>query len=264
VVSTNAGSSADKKPSLGFRYARSTCQYAEYVHAICTKPCWTQKMETTGSSEGQAMAALQSIANLQSLLHIKTPQLIGILAGCVVFTITIGVVIYLLIASGTLQRAMTEISTGKPVETKADTQKKEVSEQVPELYEHLLKAAATLPSVPDVPPLTSKRISIGPLQETDAFQLVLASNGSPIFGESSYDPLRVWRWLADANMAAQKHEVSFPSQSEGSFLTVFTPPKPEDNFVHLTISDVIIKKPVGMLSIVNNCPANLSARLGIK
>ena len=35
---------------------------------------------------------------------IKTPQLIGIIAGCVVFVITIGTVFYLLYASGSLKK----------------------------------------------------------------------------------------------------------------------------------------------------------------
>jgi hypothetical protein len=198
-----------------------------------------------------------------ALLHIKTPQLIGIVAGCVVFTITIAVVIYLLVASGTLQRAIEEIQTGKPIENKEKKSRPDEIENVPELYEHLLKASVTLPSVPAVPELQSTKIVVRPMKDTDVPNLVAASDGSALFGESSYDPLRIWRWLPDANIAAELHGGQHPSDSEEIFAKVFPScPQTGADFIHLAIVDRIVKKPIGMLSVVDNNVKNLSARIG--
>jgi hypothetical protein len=127
----------------------------------------------------------------------------------------------------------------------------------------LLKASVTLPSVPAVPELQSTKIVVRPMKDTDVPNLVAASDGSALFGESSYDPLRIWRWLPDANIAAELHGGQHPSDSEEIFAKVFPScPQTGADFIHLAIVDRIVKKPIGMLSVVDNNVKNLSARIG--
>lgn len=60
--------------------------------------------ESLGNKNHDPFAPLFS-PNQFNISNIKTPQLLGIIFGCVVFLATISVVIYLLYASGTLSRA---------------------------------------------------------------------------------------------------------------------------------------------------------------
>jgi hypothetical protein len=46
------------------------------------------------------------------VLRIKTPQLVGIVAGCVVFAVTILTVLYLLYASGAIDGFLAEMQAG--------------------------------------------------------------------------------------------------------------------------------------------------------
>ena len=85
------------------------------------------------------------------LISIKTPQLIGIIAGCFVFTITIGVVVALLIASGAFSNFLIEIQSVKDSNDK--NRGKHTSSTAfhilnfPMLYDNLLSAKNTLPII---------------------------------------------------------------------------------------------------------------------
>jgi len=77
---------------------------------------------------------------------IKTPQLIGIIVGCIVFWITIAVVIYLLYASGALSNVF---SINKTESTSIDKKQNFPFFEFPRLYDDLLQAASSLPTKPN-------------------------------------------------------------------------------------------------------------------
>lgn len=66
---------------------------------------------------------------------------------------------------------------------------------LPELYEHLLTAASTLPLQPTIPVLTGERLSLNTLKSNDISKLLEASDGTALYGESAYDPARIWGWI---------------------------------------------------------------------
>lgn len=194
--------------------------------------------------------------------HIKTPQLIGIIAGCIVFTVTISVVIYLLYASGTLSRAVQEIvedANGlKPRTTAGSAAQPQVSaapqfQHEPELYEHLLRARESLPVTPSIPSMSGKQIQIRELQEKDIEFLFSTCNGSPVFHESAYDPSRIWGWTENS-------EHTKPWTSLDAFKQYL------DGFAksgcHTVILDAEFKRPIGLISITDNNLSNLSIRIG--
>lgn len=83
-------------------------------------------------------------------LSIKTPQLIGIILGCIVFWITIGVVVYLLYASGSLSSRLP--ANGSKVIEKSDSTNFPFM-NFPRLYDDLIQAISNLPSKPKLPKL---------------------------------------------------------------------------------------------------------------
>lgn len=198
--------------------------------------------------------------------HIQTPQLLGIIAGCMVFSVTIAVVIYLLVSSGTLSRALEEIRTGQPatpagvMKSEKETKSEQQIDQYPQLYEELLDAARSLPATPCPPTLTGRTITLKPFLPSDVRSLVAASNGSAIFGESSYEPARIWGWIHEILKVDVDREISNPAESEEVFKGVFIPAAAGST--HLTIIDNLLETPIGMLSLVDNSSYNLTIRIG--
>lgn len=226
------------------------------------------------------------------MYNIKTPQLIGIIAGCCVFFITISVVLYLLIASGTLQRALVEIaqdggkvgSVARPLGS-VDMQDKSkfISpyHEQPELYDHLLLARSSLPvTVSIVEPLPQgQKVSIRSYRSsTDASMVFEASNGSAQFHESAYDPGRIWGWCdLDARTKViekdsggdESSEVSYsnkdlhPWESMEEMQEYFDYIQQEKQYSLFVIVDKeFVGKVIGMIFLSRNEPANLSINLG--
>ena len=202
-----------------------------------------------------------------SFTHIKTPQLIGIIAGCLVFTVTISAVVLLLYKSGTLSRFRDEMMSGTPLCLKS-SKKEDISPQssmLPELYEHLLSAASTLPLRPSVPEVKGKRLLLRPLQTTDIPLLIVASNGSALYGESAYDTARIWGWINRVKSSISSNDKASiiasgqPCGSERELLEYY---KKEPNSEHLVIVDRVTQKQIGMLSLVDNRPEDLNIRIG--
>ena len=235
--------------------------------------------------------------------QIKPRQFWGIVAGCSVFTVTIGVVIYLLYASGTLSSFMEEMkqSLEQSKDKKSDGRvpdlfgavppgdqskdhtipSSDVSVQLasqPELYDHLIAASNSLPLRPDPTPLELVRGKMTLLRPfvatTDVEHLLQACNGSARFGESAYDPARIWGWMDDMLLTINTLEekdgsgssktsrlLRWPSHSKSTFLSVFKDDATFSNGRHMVIIDAILKKPVGMLSLVDNSPKNLTVRI---
>lgn len=183
--------------------------------------------------------------------YVKTPQLIGIIAGCAVFTVTIAVVIYLLAASGSLSKLAEELHADVALKIPNDNRKKgnELSPQfgsIPELYDDLIRARKLLPLQPDPPSVSLKGrdVNIRKFQVVDQPDLTAVSDGRAIFHESSYDPARIWGWFDKGCNATQ--------------LLVATDP----NSQSFVIVDTELNKAIGMFSLIDNCPSNLSVQIG--
>lgn len=210
------------------------------------------------------------------VLHIKTPQLIGIIAGCIVFTITISVVFYLLYASGTTTRFIEELKSNQQPSNVAKTKQASHQHQdFPKIYDYLLNAAKILPIKPNPPIIQGKNIVVRQLIDEDLPNLVAVSNGDAIFGESAYNPARIWGWmevalnqpkfeemnedveLSEKNSSLKK--LIWPSESTSLFHSTFSC---DEKSVNLVIMDKELDTPVGMLSLLDNNPEHLAVRIG--
>ena len=233
-------------------------------------------------------------------ISIKAPQLVGIVCGICVFTVTIAVVVYLMFKSGSIARFLEEMqqsprsapsavkSSGGGDGKKAKDSKQQQQQQQqpppqfdtrPELYEHLLEAAKTLPLQPSPPVLQGRYLEVRPLQAADIPALVQASNGSALAHESAYDPVaRIWGWLTltppsiflqpreeeeeevkkkEGDAAAPAAAAAYASEAEFARHFGVAP----INGTHLVIVDTVVGKPVGMLSLVANQPSHLRVRI---
>lgn len=219
---------------------------------------------------------------------IKAPQLIGIILGCSVFLITILVVFYLLYSSGSLGKlweelradikksqgqagqAGTEGTAGTGSSSKrAPYAAPQLSEQ-PELYDHLLQARKTLNISPN-PPVLPEVSTEGPIivrqydRAKDAATLIDACNGSAQYHESEYDPTRIWGWLDMQRSNPKDFDLSILKDTQiGEYISnqfdlLYN--KELQDGKHLTIIDKEMKNPIGMLSLVDNCPRNLSIKI---
>lgn len=230
------------------------------------------------------------------LYNIKTPQLIGIIAGCCVFTITIAVVIYLLIASGTLQRALMELANdGLSTSATAGGNKKNGTQSTssstflspydeqPELYDHLLAARQQLSPIldTDTPLLKGEKVLLRAYHaEKDAKMLFEASNGSAQYHESAYDPGRIWGWCnlevappqssaaakdgtANTTTTTTLNQDVHPWESLQTFQFFLEALHQQRQCSLYTIVDQqFAGKAIGMIVLSRNEPANLSVNIG--
>jgi hypothetical protein len=212
-------------------------------------------------------------ALVQLLLTIKTPQLIGIIAGVIVFLVTITSVILLLYYSGTFSRLKEELA-----QTMKD-EKAQISPQfalIPQLYDHLLHASETLPIKPNSPSLIGRKVVLKPLVKEYFVDLIRASDGSALYSEGSYDPNRIWGWFGDhffvdkcysqgptavnnlTGSATENADCMIESRFNWHYLSEIG----IENSQHITLFDPIVRKPVGMLSLLSNDPRNLTIKIG--
>jgi hypothetical protein len=192
------------------------------------------------------------------VFNIKTPQLIGIVFGVLVFSVTIMSVVMLLYKSGTLSRFQSEIQSGTPLKVNLGD-KTSVTPQTstqPELYDHLIEATQQLPLTLRIPPLKGKLIELREYDEgRDLDHLLEASSGQACFHESAYDPSRIWGWLPNFPHA-------FPSQDRATLAACLKSDGAAERTTHLVIVDPTLKRAVGMLSLVDNSTKNLTVRIG--
>lgn len=250
---------------------------------------------------------------LSTVLSIKTPQLIGIVVGCSVFSITISTVIYLLYASGSFSKLLEEFRGESLNNVRGNNRLKSAPENgvlvqftlQPELYNNLLSARGTLPVRPKLPVLISPIVKLNTYYSSDSKvteALLQASNGSALFGESQYDVKRLWGWLTlnflttvldsgsfssksfdrsgvDPEIKSKQATVSAPATVTGGtchpdklvaeqcFNHLYHDRNAKDegvvkpNFCHVVITDKELEKPIGMFSLVDNDPENLSIRI---
>jgi hypothetical protein len=187
------------------------------------------------------------------LLNIKTPQLIGIIFGCLVFTATISAVITLLYKSGTLARFNQEIKSGKELKFPKEMVAPQMAD-IPELHDHLIVAKKSLPLRLSPPKLDGKFIQIQQLDQKFIQELFEVGNGSAKFDESAYDPERLWGWLP--NFIHER-----PYESLEIFKESLLTSQPI-NESHLVILDQKIRRVIGMVSLTKNDPHNLTVQIG--
>ena len=230
---------------------------------------------------------------LLNLSTIKTPQLIGIALGCAVFIATIAVVMYLLYASGMLREFVDDISrpkscsAGRKAVEKVDRDILLLLSSQPRLHDYLVKAMVDLPLKPVIPELVGHGFLLKEYCDDDNEELLSISDGSAKFGDSAYSPSRIWSWLGgsmttnedemikeleererageiararESEGAEHELEISWPSSSEESFRRYYAATS-AGTFTHLVIRDALLKKHVGMLSLTDNCPRDLSVRI---
>lgn len=211
------------------------------------------------------LAAALAKFNLSSL---KFPQLVGILAGCLVFVTTIAVVIYLLYASGTLSGAFQELQVG--VKNAPVKQKSKEEESVspyssqPELYEHLIEARLTLSDKLSLPRIDGPHVAIRHLTPADIHDLFLALNGSPQYDESGYDPVRLWGWseMPYKLRSYPKPIKSQPWKSEDEFRQFIQLEEEYARKTFIVIEEKEFRKVVGFISLADHQVLNLSLRIG--
>lgn len=164
--------------------------------------------------------------------------------------------VMLLYKSGTLSRFRSEVQSGAPF--KVDLRSKgsttpQLADQ-PELYDHLIEATKKLQKVIDFPSRKGKLVELRQYDANlDLKDLYDASNGNACFHESSYDPQRIWGWIPnfpDSLPCRDKETLSMCLQSVS-----------DKNGSHLVILDPVLKKTVGMLSLINNSPENLTIQI---
>jgi len=204
---------------------------------------------------------------------IKAPQLIGIICGCAVFTVTIFTVVVLLIKSNTIKGFLDEVrgmrggaslsstldngsSGGGSSDQRADPSL--MRQGVAELFDCLLRVREVLPTRLRVPTRQGEEVGIRPLSGADVDKLSSASNGSAIFDGSAYPLSQIWYWLElGVGTGAGGEDIS--EGSAALFQTLLLKESAQgERTTNVVIFDVVLDTPVGMLQLTNNSPENLT------
>ena len=194
-------------------------------------------------------------------VHIKTPQLIGIGLGCLVFTITIATVIYLLYLSGSFSRLLEELRNNQQPSTNIE---KPVILPGLELYDHLLSARLELPRKPSPPLLNLKGspIIVRPYNsESDEVTIIEAFSGCAQYDASAYDPSIMWSWMHNETISKTPNGETFIATNP-IYYEYSRSEENSANSTHLVVIDKELQRQIGMISLVDNCPINLSIRMG--
>jgi hypothetical protein len=158
-------------------------------------------------------------------------------------------------ASGSFAKLAEEMSSNQ---TPAPSNKGKVEvvpqfSSQPELYEELLRARKSLPTRPQPPSLAGNAITVRVYNhQLDNAEVVAISDGRAIFHESAYNPARLAGWLDLGDDSAAATLTS----------SLTADPTIPTNGCHMCIVDKELKKIIGMLSLVDNSPRNLSIRIG--
>ena len=194
---------------------------------------------------------------------IKRPQMIGIIAGCIVFSLTIMTVVVLLFKSGTMQgffeqmkREADEVKAGEKDGRPPD----DFDEgETPELYDELMEATKTLPLEPCLPGhLKARTVRCRSLiVDKDSEKVSKFCDGSARFHASAYNARSIWKRLSfdqvpGTDIGEGEEGVDTFKRCYGANLS---------KGVHVVVEDEELSEPVGMLSLVDNDPRNLTIRI---
>jgi RimJ/RimL family protein N-acetyltransferase len=232
---------------------------------------------------------LNGLLAMSSTSLIKGPQLVGIIAGCLVFIVTICVVIYLLYMSGTFSKLMEELQddaqrgTGKGKTVKGASKRGEYLlpqlSSVPELYDNLIQARQELSKIPNPPVLSGaprSGVTVRQYEKNqDSAALAKACNGDALYHESDYDPARIWGWLDLQRTTAEEFDMAkfqggstnespasasrsqFRSCVNHYFDLLYNSGDPRHG-LHLVIEDAELDRQIGMITLADNSTENLS------
>jgi len=120
-----------------------------------------------------------------------------------------------------------------------------------------LNARSSLPIIPDVPTLFLKGSAVNVKAfnfDEDYIRIAEACNGGALYNGSDYDPSLMWTWLLqnkDENLKDSVH-----SHALGHLYN-----KTSQAGCHLVVIDTVLQKQIGMVSLVDNSPSNLSIRI---
>ncbi len=221
---------------------------------------------------------------MELALNVQKPQLYGIIAGIIVFCLTILTVLILLVKSGTMAGFLDQMKKehqdslksreGEGGDrTKGNDMGEQGEDELPELYDDLIEASQKLPLAPEVPQLRGHTIGCRGLRKSDYEELTKISNGSAQFHESAYEPWNIWRYLifksrASAVSADDEEEVVSNKKNGGAFEVTadflescYQSSSPAQDSCHIVIIDHELDRPIGMMSLVDNSPRNLTVRL---
>ncbi|CAM9858017.1 unnamed protein product, partial [Discosporangium mesarthrocarpum] len=175
----------------------------------------------------------------------------GILAGVLVFTLTVVVTFLLLLFGGSFKRMKEQ---AEAYESMGEGGLQQSLRPRPYLYDELLEAARKLPRKPDIPKaddgvLEGWYTRLRPLVTRDAEELFEASNGSTKLG-LAYDPDQIWNLSPYGPFSSSK-------ELEKSRL-LSDPP----DGLRFKVIDQMTQSTIGMASILANDPSNLRAEIG--
>ena len=207
----------------------------------------------------QAVRAIESTITRipKAFLEIKTPQLIGIILGALTFLVTIVVVLVLLYQSGSLERLKNELEdVGPGVKSRGKKNKKDTDPMadhmaVDDLYDELIDASKNLPSKPEPSLMLGHKVYLKTYKSSDKFACLAACDGTAIYGGCAYNPVRLFGWF------------NYPDHlSVDELFTALYESSNNNQCTHLVIVDQKTRQYIGMLSLLDNQPANLSIRIG--
>ena len=163
------------------------------------------------------------------------------------------------------------LNSGKEGNTMSGEDVWEQSEEdLPELYDDLIKASRELPLIPLVPEMRGHTVGCRGLREDDYEELTRISDGSAQFHECAYEPWSIWRSLifkSRASIASATDKEEIVCSKSGSTFKV------TKNFLrscydstsvvdcsHIVVLDKETDRLIGMVSLVDNSPeTSLSA-----
>ena len=183
-----------------------------------------------------------------SLVDIKTPQLIGIILGALTFFITIISVLLLLYHSGSIDRLKNELLDGNRKNDDADTVTDHMD--VNSLLDELIIASKTLPKRPEPNLMLGHRVYLKVYKATERDGCLAACDGRAIYGGCAYNPVRLFAWF--------NYPDSLPVEKLFSKLY----DNDDDRSIHLIIVDQQSRQSIGMISVLDNQPADLTIRIG--
>lgn len=196
---------------------------------------------------------------------VKYPQLIGIVCGVVVFTLTITSVFVLLCKSGSWKKFVSEMSDPNASSLSAiPVEKAAVIPSLcahPELYENLIEASRSLPIDVDITAMDGRDVTVRLLTAADIQTLFDCCNGKPMYDESAYDPLRLWGWAA-LNRIGSNGKLEHMDPPVDSLVAFSEYLNSRGRMTNVSIVHSIYKKPIGMISLSSNVPLHLSIEIG--
>ena len=161
--------------------------------------------------------------------------------------------------SGSADRLLKEIAEVGRLEGEEPLSISKLLEDSPELKDHLLEASKTLPQKPSPPIMLGRKVVLREYKNSDRDAALEACNGSAIFGGSSYSFESMFGWFnyGEGRTAVEVFDAIYAQSTEEK--VAFSLSK---RSTHVMLIEPSLRKPIGMISLLNNEPENLCICLG--